>query len=83
MSLTYSCKCGESKSYGSMPPRLCDGCDVCGTNLALLPMTLLPKLGHEFEDVPVMTKNPTQQYASRCKHCRLTVDEIEKLKTLD
>jgi hypothetical protein len=46
-------------------------------------MTLLPKLGHEFEDVPVMTKNATQQYASRCKHCRLTAEEIEKLKTLD
>lgn len=31
----YKCKCGESFSWGSMPPKKCRGCPKCDTVPAL------------------------------------------------
>ncbi len=33
----YRCKCGQSRSYGSMPPYPCKKCPDCGSNLSSHP----------------------------------------------
>lgn len=44
----YRCKCGKSESWGSMPPRKCDGCPTCNTTLAPHPDYHKEPDPHEF-----------------------------------
>lgn len=76
----YRCRCGETRSFGSMPPDRCRGCSKCGTNLVNMRLQGLddhrPPQPHKFFTEQVET-NDGPKPLDRCRWCLRTRAEIE------
>jgi len=69
----YRCKCGNSTSYGSMPPSPCCGCSECGTTLDTTPAFHSVPEPHDF--ITEYDRKTGEPY-KRCRNCCQTEKEI-------
>ena len=71
----YRCKCGKSESWGSLPPRPCEGCEECNTTLASHPDYHRSPDDHTFVETKVKIDGG-HGILTRCQYCHKTKDEI-------
>lgn len=62
----YRCKCGKAESWGSMPPKKCQGCSECNTTLELHPDHHRTPDPHEFVTRYDETTGEPYQICKRC-----------------
>lgn len=72
----YRCKCGASRSWGSMPPPLCARCGACGSDLAPGPSLHREPKPHEYLVEQVAT-DAGPAPLTRCRWCMKTKAELE------
>lgn len=73
----YRCKCGSSRSYGSMGPPLCSKCGTCGSDLAGGPEAHREPKDHDFSLVDEVATDEGPKPLTRCRYCVRTKAEIE------
>lgn len=80
----YRCRCGESRSFGSMPPARCRGCTKCGTDLVDMelcgPDDHATPVPHEFYTEQVET-NEGPKELDRCRRCHRTRAELAEVES--
>lgn len=66
--LSYRCKCGESRAYGSMPPEPCHECPICHTTLETHPDLHRRALDHDWHTAYVQTDEGMKPVTT-CRWC--------------
>ena len=48
MAISYTCRCGRTELYSSVPPPQCQGCEHCGSRFVNGSSYARPKVLHAF-----------------------------------
>ena len=74
----YRCKCGNSTSYGSMPPASCTRCGKCKSNLSISPDFHSEPLMHDFVTKYDGNTGEPYEYCRRCHISKTDPQEERK-----
>ena len=74
----YRCRCGKSKSWGSIPPANCVACGECGVTLAQSPDGHAEPAPHEYVTVYDRHTGAPHQECTRCRKALPSQETVTK-----
>ena len=78
----YRCKCGYESVYGSVIPQPCEGCDKCGTTLAMSADGHREVEPHEMSPEVAQMHGHTYHHCKRCGYGKAVADPTDVTRRL-